>query len=302
MSSTDGTPSMEDVERTVGVVIPTIGRPSLRNAVVSVVQQSLPTDIVVVLDKPDAIGAVQTMLDGYAYRLIVTHGGAGGAAARNLGLFAVSSRYVAYLDDDDVWHQDKLRQQLSALERCKFPDRTLVVTRTAFRRDSKPTRVLPIEPYIVGKSIADYLVQRRDFFYGRTFMQTSSIFGPTQLLQDFPWDEALPKHQDWDLLTRLLSDCSVELIQLGDPLVEVFQGSTHSVSRKADWRASKRWFDKHKPNLSPRGRADFLTVHILRAALQARDFSGIRCYLANVIGSRPHFFAMIVGLSGAIRR
>ncbi|MCW8127950.1 glycosyltransferase family 2 protein [Microbulbifer halophilus] len=39
----------------------------------------------------------------------------GGAGARNLGLEVAQYRYVAFIDGDDLWHQEKLRRQIDAI-------------------------------------------------------------------------------------------------------------------------------------------------------------------------------------------
>ncbi len=46
----------------------------------------------------------------------VTHETAGPAANRNLGLGAATGEYVAFLDGDDLWHEEKLERQMARLE------------------------------------------------------------------------------------------------------------------------------------------------------------------------------------------
>ena len=41
----------------------------------------------------------------------------GGAAARNTGIRASTGEFVAFLDSDDVWHPEKLEEQVAALHR-----------------------------------------------------------------------------------------------------------------------------------------------------------------------------------------
>lgn len=44
----------------------------------------------------------------------------GAAVARNTGLEAARGQYVAFIDSDDVWHQDKLARQLQFMEENQY--------------------------------------------------------------------------------------------------------------------------------------------------------------------------------------
>ena len=52
----------------------------------------------------------------------VTEETAGPAATRNLGLAAATGEYVAFLDGDDLWHEEKLARQMARLETEPVPD------------------------------------------------------------------------------------------------------------------------------------------------------------------------------------
>ncbi|MBP0459556.1 glycosyltransferase family 2 protein [Streptomyces montanisoli] len=84
------------------VVIPTVGRPCLRDCLAALASTAgpAPSDVVVVDDRPGAAGEVP--LDGAGSLPVrrVVSGGHGPAAARNAGFRAVSAPWVVFLDDD----------------------------------------------------------------------------------------------------------------------------------------------------------------------------------------------------------
>ena len=305
MAMTDDSHVARDV--LVSVVIPTIGRHSLQNAVRSVGLQTVPAEIIVVLDVPERRAEVLAMLGETPHRLLLTSGRAGGGCARNLGMRNARGTHIAYLDDDDTWEPDKLELQLEALEESAEPANTICLTSTRFVRSANGRVITTVLPKIffreAEQGIGDYLVQRRDLRYGRTFMQTSSILGRAELIRSFPWTESLRKHQDWDLFCRMFSTHSdVDVLQLRTPLVEVFQDSAGSVSGRADWEASVDWFRAHGHSLSRRGRADFIWSQILRASLRQRSWPGIRFSLCHLALGLPHAPAAAIGLSGLLKR
>lgn len=282
----------------VTVVIPTIGRANLRNAVESAKKQDVDTKVIVVLDDLTKSDKTQELLDGLPHILLKTKGKQGGGVARNLGLHSATTPWVSYLDDDDEWEHGKLDAQLSAIAHSKNPDRTVSVTATRFVREDGSSRVFPRVPYRAEERIGDYLVKRSELFYGTTFMQTSSLLGPTTHMQRYSWDEALMKHQDWDLFVRLLGPSGGNVVYVPDVYVTVNQGSAASVSKKLNWRASADWFLKHQEDLGAKAAADFLFSQVLRGALSARDVDGFLFFFQNSTRTVPHTAALVVALAG----
>lgn len=100
----------------VSVVIPSFNRPQLlRETVESVLAQTCPAREVIVVDNGFGDETAQMLL---AYQSCIRHirtKPAGVQAARNVGLQAASSRWVATLDDDDLWHPTYLEHAAPAL-------------------------------------------------------------------------------------------------------------------------------------------------------------------------------------------
>ncbi len=99
----------------VAVVVPcrddlaTLGR-----ALASVVAQGIAVELVVVDDGSVPALALSDLVPGA--RLVRTEG-SGAAAARNAGVAATTSRWLAFLDADDWWSDDALAGQLAVAER-----------------------------------------------------------------------------------------------------------------------------------------------------------------------------------------
>ena len=112
----------DDGAPTVSVVIPTYGRPGrLRAAVESVRTQTCDDVELVVVDDCSPTPASETLADvsteGLARLEVVRHAENRGAnAARNTGIETAGGEFLAFLDDDDRWREEKLAAQLRAFE------------------------------------------------------------------------------------------------------------------------------------------------------------------------------------------
>jgi glycosyltransferase involved in cell wall biosynthesis len=105
----------------VSVVIPTHNRSNLvSKAIDSVYQQEgigkdFKIEIIVVDDA--STDSTSEVINGYpAVRYIRFSTNLGPAAARNAGIRASTGKYVAFLDDDDIWLSHRLRVQVPVLE------------------------------------------------------------------------------------------------------------------------------------------------------------------------------------------
>ncbi len=114
---------------TVSVIIPTYGRSELlARAIDSVLAQThRPLEIIVVDDNPQGDAqrlATRQRLAGYIERGQVIyyprrHNG-GGAQARNSGILRSRGEYIAFLDDDDYYHPQKIARQLAFMQQGDY--------------------------------------------------------------------------------------------------------------------------------------------------------------------------------------
>lgn len=103
------------------VIIPTYNRAHfLERALGSVLNQTLsPAEIIVVddgsIDDTAEVVAVKAEKSNIPIRYIAQQN-QGPSAARNVGVFHSSSKYIAFLDSDDHWQKQKIKKQYSALQ------------------------------------------------------------------------------------------------------------------------------------------------------------------------------------------
>jgi len=173
----------------VSVIVPTYNRPGyLTRALASIRAQTFwDYEIIVINDYGESVEQLCRLFDPVThYRLDPNRGL---PAARNIGikLFA-KGRYIAYLDDDDVWlpqHLEKLvkfRQQTD----CK-----VVYSDSYFWQDEKKFELLLSEKY------------KRKHLQQRNLSPICSILHDKDLFDLAGYfDESLPALEDYDLWLR----------------------------------------------------------------------------------------------------
>lgn len=181
----------------VSVIIPTRERPDqLKKALQSVYRQNGCSLECFVVDDgpPEKSSEIRSIVSESGARYETTGGSRGGSVARNIGIEHAGGNYIAFLDDDDWWADDKLERQLTYLrsndaEIC-YTGITIVTSRGKKRYSFR----LPHEEDQYRS------IMRKNFIGG-----TSSVMVKREAIEAVHgFDPRLPALQDYDLYIRLL--------------------------------------------------------------------------------------------------
>lgn len=89
----------------------------LPDAIQSILQQSCPVAEIIVVDDGSSDHTAQVLEQFTGAISSLRQQNAGPAAARNLGIAAARSEYIAFLDADDLWVANKIERQLAVMRR-----------------------------------------------------------------------------------------------------------------------------------------------------------------------------------------
>ncbi len=183
----------------ISVIVPTFNRPlMLQDAINSILKQTIDDFEIIVIN--DGGCELEKIIDSLNINRKITYvkhnTNKGLAAARNTGLKLAKGKYIAYLDDDDIFYSNHFETLIPVLEKEKFK----IVYSDAYRA-------------IQVKEENQYKTIRKDIPY-------SNDFDPNQLLvQNIApincfihekeclnktgfFDETLTTHEDWDFWIR----------------------------------------------------------------------------------------------------
>ncbi|TCK75802.1 glycosyltransferase family 2 protein [Acidipila rosea] len=263
----------------VSVVIPTRFRPELvTRAVQSALAQSLEAiEVIVVIDGPDEVTeeALQAIKDPRV-RVLALEENVGGSEARNIGIRAAQSAWIALLDDDDEWHQEKLAKQLAAAQSLSG---SRVIVTCQYYDDKGATRLLRPRTFPrPGEAISDFLYSKVSWLGTiEGFPQTSTWFVSRGLLLKVPFRKGLKRNQDTDWILQALQLSGVKTFLVQEPL-SIFHNEVKRkrITQVPDWKDSYNWAMHNKHLFTPQALSCFLAImcmnHAGKGGMQWRVF------------------------------
>ncbi|BFU46958.1 glycosyltransferase family 2 protein [Krasilnikovia sp. MM14-A1004] len=229
----------------VGVVIPTRNRPELvRRAIAAVREQEYPGEltVLVVYDQTEPDHDLATT-EGPAVSVLTNWRTSGLAGARNTGILALDTEFVAFCDDDDTWAPDKLRRQVAAL--LAEPDAEFATCAIEVEFEGRTTARLAGCSRVTVEQLARSrmaMLHSSSFLIRREALAEEAI---GLVAEDAPGSQ----NEDWDLLLRAARRTPV--VHVDEPLVRVLWGRTsHYAYEYATKISSLRWMMQRHPEIS----------------------------------------------------
>jgi len=240
----------------VSVIVPTYNRPEmLVQSIQSILDQTYRNhEIIVINDGGLEVESIVAWLNQQQNITYVRHGrNRGLGAARNTGIKLARGKYLAYLDDDDIFYPDHLETLVSFLETSDY--------RVAY---TDALRALQVKKHGRYAIVERALLHSNDFdpdrlLVANQFPVLCLMHERACLEQAGLFDETLTTHEDWDLWIRLsFRDTFFHLRKVTGEYSWRNDGSTMTSSRKQDFvRTLEIIYAKYQEHLrdKPRTRA-----------------------------------------------
>ena len=251
----------------VTVVIPTYKR-DIKNALCSVLKQTYNNlEIIIVDDTPNQEKDYSEIDDRIIH--IKNPKRLGPTASRNIGIKEATGKYIAFIDDDDLWLPYKIEDQIELFK--KYQNTGLVICYIADYRFEEEY----IDKYPEKVSLYKILKMFR-------LSSTSSyVFDTLKLKEIGLFDTRLPSAQEYDLGIRMASKYPVRCLQK----VLVVQNQTEG-QITTNWKAKrmglKILYQKHKAKYRHYGLHLFFNFRIrflaIRFLYHLAEYFGIKVY------------------------
>lgn len=178
----------------VSVIIPAYNcSESISKAIDSALSQKVELEVIVLNDcsKDQLDDVMQKYQENDNVKYIKNEKNLGAAKTRNKGVTLAKGKYVAFLDGDDYWAEDKLEKQLKLL---KETGTVLCSTaRELLTPDGECTgRVIPVKPVITYRELLKH-----------NSINCSSVVVKTEVAKEFPMHHE-DSHEDYIMWLEIL--------------------------------------------------------------------------------------------------
>jgi len=205
----------------ISVIIPTYNRYEvLKRALASVFAQSHQANEIIVVDdgSDDKTSQITKYFPNITY---IFQQNAGVSSARNTGIKSAKYEWIAFLDSDDEWHEDKLKEQVSLHENRN--ELLMSYTDEKWIRDAKEVKVAKkfakVDAELFEASLSHCIIAPSSVIMHKSLFASMGLF-----------DESLEVCEDYDLWLRISIRHKIGLVD--KRLITKYGGADDQLSMK----------------------------------------------------------------------
>jgi len=196
----------------VSVIIPTKNRElTIQRAVESVLKQTYQDFELIIIDD-HSTDHTEEIIRAFRDSRIIYHKlsqSAGAAGARNAGISLSHGKYIAFLDSDDSWKDQKLSFQLAKMHANQAD-----ISFTAMERHHYPKGYPAVFP-----ALEEGFIDPNEI-YSSPKIGTPTLMAESEILKHNLFNVSLPKLEDYDLSIRLAAKYRIYFIN--EPLTDAY--------------------------------------------------------------------------------
>lgn len=246
----------------VTVVIPTYNRSNIiRKCIDSVLNQTYTNLEVIVVDdasNDNTEEVVKNIIDPRVVYIRLPEN-TQGTKPRNVGIEYSSGSYIAFLDSDDTWLENKVEKQLAFIKANK-KENVLCFTGILLSEQLNKNEVIK-RSINNNESILEYIINV-GWVQCSTFMCSSS---EAKLAM---FSETVKKHQDWEFCYRLYKN-NVDFLYLEEALTEYnIDINNNQISSNKRIDLSIEWINSIKKDISLKLYYSFLVNYVVNHMLE----------------------------------
>ncbi|NHZ86774.1 MAG: glycosyltransferase [Planctomycetia bacterium] len=247
-----------NIKPTVSVIIPTYNRANMIvPCIESVLAQSYPVNEIIIVDDHSTDDTIK-QLNKFKDNIIIlkTEKRSGAQAARNIGIKAAKSDWIAFLDSDDEWLPNKIEKQISALKNFDYNLWTVVHGNCYIKNINSDHKKQWQLENIDGENVYKKLLSKSGTLF-------PSILTSKQALEKINYlDENTPSYHEWDTAIRLAKYC--RFIHIQEPLF-IYNIHENSISKNSDIAIEGYQYivNKHKDEIIELCGEKMLTNHLI---------------------------------------
>lgn len=228
----------------VSIIIPTYNRPTfLERSIKSVLKQTYKNiEVIVVDDNGDRNVAQEETIKimgkfkNYPHvRYIINEKNVGGAESRNIGVKNAKGIYISFLDDDDIYDENKIQEQIKVLKENQNID-VCYCGMTYLNTEGVPIGKRDI--YVEG---SEDLIEKHIF---RPITGTPALLMKKNIFEEVNGFDNLKRYQDANLIFKILAN-NYNLSCVKKELVKVYIHNEERISTNGEWVFMEREYIKN---------------------------------------------------------